>query len=317
MKRYILSIIICLFSISTGLAQTISTHIIQRGETLLSIARKYGITGAQLQNANPETKDVFFVGMKLIIPTPPKNGESPKEGNVAITKTEPANHPDKLTQDFHKTTQKEDCFYSSKFHVGIYSGLSLADWYGKYIDNTKIATRFHIGLSLSYFFSEDFFTELNIGYATKGYEKDNRTSSGSTWDEDGLNYDQEGTETRKTNNIELSLLMGTGVLFSKGFYIGVKVGPYITNAFSGELNSKGTNTIYPDIHSSETEHYNKTTYLKDWKDYEKFGYGIQGGIGGHFNHISFWATYQMGLSKMIKKKDCHERVIMFTIGYYF
>ncbi len=49
-------------------AQTSVTHTIQRGETIESVANKYGISVTDLQQANPDTKEYLYVGMKLTIP---------------------------------------------------------------------------------------------------------------------------------------------------------------------------------------------------------------------------------------------------------
>lgn len=58
---------IALMSMTMSMAQQI-THTIQRGETLASIAQKYGVTEAAIKQANPEASNMIYVGMKLIIP---------------------------------------------------------------------------------------------------------------------------------------------------------------------------------------------------------------------------------------------------------
>lgn len=44
------------------------THIVQRGDTLSRLARRYGVTVATIQNANGLTSDRIFVGQRLLIP---------------------------------------------------------------------------------------------------------------------------------------------------------------------------------------------------------------------------------------------------------
>lgn len=62
-----LAALIC--CIATVFAQTApTTHIVDRGETLQSIADRYGITTAQLIEANPDAKEFVYVGMELQIP---------------------------------------------------------------------------------------------------------------------------------------------------------------------------------------------------------------------------------------------------------
>lgn len=67
MKKLFFSLLLVLISINIY-AQTTMSHTIQRGETLESVAKKYGITVADLQQANPDTKEYFYAGMKLTIP---------------------------------------------------------------------------------------------------------------------------------------------------------------------------------------------------------------------------------------------------------
>ncbi len=67
MKTLFLSFALMLASLSMS-AQTSQSHIVLRGETIESVAKKYGISVSDLQQANPSTKDYFYAGMKLIIP---------------------------------------------------------------------------------------------------------------------------------------------------------------------------------------------------------------------------------------------------------
>lgn len=62
-----MSLLFLLLAIGTLRAQEV-THTVQRGETLSSIAGKYGVTVDKLKEANPTTKSYVYVGMKLIIP---------------------------------------------------------------------------------------------------------------------------------------------------------------------------------------------------------------------------------------------------------
>lgn len=50
------------------MAQTTVTHTVERGETIESIAKKYGVTGQEIIKANPDAKEIMFAGMKLEIP---------------------------------------------------------------------------------------------------------------------------------------------------------------------------------------------------------------------------------------------------------
>ena len=85
-----------------------STYVVQRGDTLYSIAAKYNVTVSDLKNANQLTSNVITVGQELIIPT--KNtyqtyavvtGDTlsgiAKKFNTTVAKLKEINH---LTSDF-------------------------------------------------------------------------------------------------------------------------------------------------------------------------------------------------------------------------
>jgi LysM repeat protein len=44
--------------------------VVQQGDTLFSLARRYGATVEDLQRANNLTDDNIYVGQQLIIPVP-------------------------------------------------------------------------------------------------------------------------------------------------------------------------------------------------------------------------------------------------------
>lgn len=53
--------------VATAQTKTV-THEIQRGETIESIAKNYGVTVESIKQANPNAGDYFFVGMKIQVP---------------------------------------------------------------------------------------------------------------------------------------------------------------------------------------------------------------------------------------------------------
>lgn len=63
-------------------------HEVQRGETLASIAKQYGVTEQMIKDANPQAGNLFYVGLKLNIPKSAetkikvKNKEVVEEPNV-------------------------------------------------------------------------------------------------------------------------------------------------------------------------------------------------------------------------------------------
>lgn len=57
--------------VSTLCAQTVSKHVIERGETLESIAARYGVTTEEIIKLNPDAAQFVYVGMELNLPEKP------------------------------------------------------------------------------------------------------------------------------------------------------------------------------------------------------------------------------------------------------
>lgn len=68
LKKLFLSAVLCTASMVTMAQSQIITHVVQRGETLESIAKYYNISVADLNNANPNADGLIYVGMKLAVP---------------------------------------------------------------------------------------------------------------------------------------------------------------------------------------------------------------------------------------------------------
>ncbi len=64
--RTAIFIIVALTAASSAGAET--RHILERGETIESVAKKYGVTTEQIIALNPDAKSFTYVGMELIIP---------------------------------------------------------------------------------------------------------------------------------------------------------------------------------------------------------------------------------------------------------
>lgn len=67
MKKSILAVLAAVLLPMVIFAQN-HIHTIQRGETLETIARLYGITVDQLREANPKAEQMFYFGLPLVIP---------------------------------------------------------------------------------------------------------------------------------------------------------------------------------------------------------------------------------------------------------
>lgn len=59
---------VAVFCMATAFAQTVKQHIVKRGETLESIADRYGTTVDELVELNPDANQFVYVGMELKVP---------------------------------------------------------------------------------------------------------------------------------------------------------------------------------------------------------------------------------------------------------
>ncbi len=68
MKRYIICLLIPVIFTSLYVAADIE-HVVKRGESIESIARKYGMSSEKLLEANKDAATLFYIGQRLKIPT--------------------------------------------------------------------------------------------------------------------------------------------------------------------------------------------------------------------------------------------------------
>ena len=104
--KHLLIILAMVFSQSVFAQQR--EHTVERGETLASIAAKYGLTEAQLKAANPNMT-MCFAGVRLVIPDP--NAPAPSEGEAADSSDKA--RKDKSSEAADSTQKKKKGF--SKF----------------------------------------------------------------------------------------------------------------------------------------------------------------------------------------------------------
>lgn len=102
----VLSLLVFLSCSIIMLAQATTNHTIQRGETIESIAEKYGVSVNALQQANPDTKKYFYVGMKLIIPQ--KATESPTSTTLSSQPSSREQNSRRQDVELDKENQKRE-----------------------------------------------------------------------------------------------------------------------------------------------------------------------------------------------------------------
>ena len=80
-KGLILFFLGTMISFSGAYAADQAEHVVERGETLQSIARTYQVTEESLLEANPMAREMFYAGMVLVIP---EASDSPDESHHSL-----------------------------------------------------------------------------------------------------------------------------------------------------------------------------------------------------------------------------------------
>lgn len=169
MKKLFLTFALMLASLSMS-AQTNQSHTVQRGETIESVAKKYGISVSDLQQANPSTKDYFYAGMKLVIPRKastqnatqtPSSNSSNRVAVATPSTTKTRNNPVKsIKQKVKMPTLHSDLDGSNFTSVALIFGSDFTDLVGM-----------TYGIQGQYFLDKGFGATLTVG-ANYGLEDD-------------------------------------------------------------------------------------------------------------------------------------------------
>lgn len=313
---------ICTLSV---FAQTVKKHVVQRGETLVSIAQKYSVSKDDIIKANPDAAQFVYVGMELTIPETTSHSSLPSNEtatDITDIKYEKKENNPSQAQTFTSSSFK-------RFHTRIMVGPALNNWVGKDVKSGSVESNgvtithddgyllgLNVGIFEDYSISNLLFAGIGLKFSQKGYKTNINETTGQYWN-DNYNLDAKSKVKMTTSNIDIPLYVGA-YLNSGDTRCYVKGGGFLTYAFSGKETKKGFRTEYSDIHSSETEHINKSTKLGkgELKEFKKFGYGVFGTLGVQINQKFYIeASYERGLSKLIKDSKQYNQSFSLSIGY--
>lgn len=129
-KRFFFSVLLCIVCMFAMAQSQTVTHVVQRGETLESIADYYKVSVDDINKANPNADGMVYVGMKLVIPVGAAN---------ATTKTT-------TQQGTLEKVNPQQPVYKSTATVGTYNNVSSKTW-------QKNQSRIMWGLT---YFAQDF-----------------------------------------------------------------------------------------------------------------------------------------------------------------
>lgn len=332
-RKICFSLIMCAISLMAMAQHQVVTHVVQRGETIESIAKQYNVSVADINKANPNAEGVVYVGMKLAIPVgttkTTTEATTQQESKKTTTVTYSTSSNKSTSENNHQTVHATSC-NKNLWKIRVIAGLTSGSWtgkdfkdgdiemdYGKASAKNKAIYHFHAGLIADYVFSKNVYAGLGIVFNQSGYKQDCLMTSGQYWDEEGANYDGEQTVKMMVNKFDIPIHIGGLYNISSGTRLFLEVGPYLSYAISGNKKRTGYSTEYKDIHSSETEPINEKEKIGkgSLKDFQKFGYGLSATVGVSFNRIILQFTYQRGLNKTIKKTKQYEQNMLLSLGY--
>lgn len=227
-KKTILSIIlllVCVFAMAQS--QTI-THVVQRGETIESIAKYYNVSVEDINKANPNMDGVVYVGMKLIIPT----GSPQTQGKVKAENTrinEDGQNEDSSSQmqvnNFSENKINDENEIKLGFQLARFKASCLFPSDMEHSTRGHYRSNFNLSFALEgeYVFNPNVFAGVGLGYMGQG---------SSNLDHDGGNYLEYQS---RYNYITLPLSIGyrmpiTGAT-NLDFYTGLTI-TYLINGYT-------------------------------------------------------------------------------------
>lgn len=167
-KKYFLSVLfstICMFTMAQS--QTV-THIVQRGETIESIAEYYNVSVEDIDKANPNMDGVVYVGLKLNIPTSsvqPKT--SSRDVSIETSQTQ------ELTPERApiKNVSKEDKKYSASSEDKKYGKFIIASEFGYGFIKGSRNFMYEFTIGANYTLPYNLYVGARIGYNSANYNE--------------------------------------------------------------------------------------------------------------------------------------------------
>lgn len=254
-KKIFLSVLFCTVCMF-GMAQSQTvTHVVQRGETLESIAEYYKVSVEDINKANPNADGIVYVGMKLNIPTSLVLAKDvSKEATSTKEDKQIENHASSSESSY--TSQRTIMNNDSETPLGFQFARVKASWH--FPSELEKSTRGHYKSSYNlsfvlegeYVFNPNVFAGFGLGYMAQGSCNSDRK------EEDGVSYQQYESQY---NYIMAPLSVGYRMPIAKNVKLDIYTGPSFTYIFSG----------YSQNRFDTSEKWNKTK-LKDMKNVKRF-----------------------------------------------
>lgn len=164
------------------------------------------------------------------------------------------------------------------------AGLTAAGVSGDGAEDLGAMTGYNVSFEFNKAFATNFYWGMGLLLGSKGYK-----------------YDEDGYELKlAANKLEIPLNFGYKYPLTDKIKLDGHVGAYMNYDLFGTVSS-GDEEID----------------LSDLDDYNRYGAGLQFGIGVWYNKLNFNITYQKGLVEMAEDSKMYENNWMFSLGYAF
>lgn len=156
-KRLILSAAILSASVF-AMAQTQTvTHIVQRGETIESIAEYYHVSVDDINKANPNAEGLIYTGMKLVVPVQQsKEIKTTQTTTVTTQAKEATNNYTSLAEGtrhdntIHEEKKESPWVYAGEFGYGFFKGSSNLQYEITFGANYRFPFNLYAGARIGY-----------------------------------------------------------------------------------------------------------------------------------------------------------------------
>lgn len=296
LKKLFLSAVLCTASMVAMAQSQIITHVVQRGETLESIAKYYNISVADLNNANPNADGIIYVGMKLAVPVmaAATTTTSTVASEMATNLSETSNiNQEAETQRTVSTSQTST--YTSESSDYKYTdssadnnlGFQFARSKASYLFPTQFEksernhyrARYNIlfDIECEYVFKHNIYIGFGLGYMGQGSVSSDRIDGNYSQFQSSFNY------------ITLPTCFGYRIPLTKHINFDIYTGPVFAYTVSGYYKTK--TSTYSD--------WDKTK-LSDMKNVNRFSAFWNVGARINIYNIEIGAEYWHSLSKAIE-----------------
>lgn len=165
-KKLFLSVLLCTVCMFAMAQSQTVTHVVQRGETIESIAEYYNLSVEDINKANPNTDGIVYVGMKLNIPT---SSAQPKTSATDVSIE--TNRTQELTSEKYpvRNVSKADKEYSVPREDKEYGEFSFTGELGYGFINGSNNFMYEATVGANYTLPYNLYLGARIGYNSANY----------------------------------------------------------------------------------------------------------------------------------------------------